>query len=206
MLIVDYGVGNVASLVNMFDHLGIVAEATADRDRIATAEKLVLPGVGAFDRAMDELRSRDLVDSLNFAARSGRTQILGVCLGMQLLARSSEEGGAEGLGWIDADVVRLPQEIGRKIPHIGWADVQIPQASHLFPDPSARERFYFVHSFWMKLDDPTEATALFDFGLPVTAAVSRGNIHGVQFHPEKSHRFGMRLLGSFARGDLCVPA
>ena len=206
VIIVDYGIGNTAALINMFDYIGVPAAVSSNRDEIACATHIVLPGVGAFDRAMEELHSRDLVASLTFAMRSGRSSMLGVCLGMHLLARSSEEGRLPGLGWIAADVLRLPADVGRKVPHIGWADTQVVNSSPLFPEPLAAPRFYYVHSYHMRLDDPRHCIATVDFGAPVAAVVSSGMLHGAQFHPEKSHRFGMRLLAAFARSSPCVPA
>lgn len=199
--IVDYGVGNIAALLNMFDYLGHEARASADAREIASAEMLVLPGVGAFDKAMVTLRQRGLAAPLNEAVIERRVQVLGVCLGMQLLARRSEEGTEPGLGWIAADVRRiavLPAS-GLKVPHIGWAQTRAPRTSALFAAEDSPERFYFVHGYHMVCDDDRDVSAAIDYGYPMCCAVSHGNVHGVQFHPEKSHRFGMRLLESFAR-------
>jgi glutamine amidotransferase len=199
IVIVDYGVGNIASLVNMLDHLGFEAAPSSDPARIAQAAKLILPGIGAFDHAVQALHQRGLIAPLAFAAGERRAELLGVCLGMQLLARGSEEGTLPGLGLIAGDVVRLapPPASGLKVPNTGWRDVVVERASPLFPEPAA-ERFYCVHSYHLRCDDPADAVAAIDYGGPVTVAVSRGNVHGVQFHPEKSHRFGMRLLRTFA--------
>jgi glutamine amidotransferase len=198
ILIVDYGVGNIASLVNMFDHVGVVAEATSDPDRIALADRLVLPGVGAFDKAMRELDERRLIAPIRAAALGREVPTIGVCLGMQLLARGSEEGRLPGLGLIAADVVRIPAGAGVKVPHVGWAELDLAGASPLFRGAGANERFYFVHSYHVACDEPEDVAATIDYGGTLCVAVSRGNIHGVQFHPEKSHRFGMRLLRAFA--------
>ena len=197
--IVDYGVGNIASLVNMLDHIGVEAAASGDPAKILRAEKLILPGIGAFDHAMATLAERRLVEPLREAALVRKTPLLGVCLGMQLLGHVSEEGQSGGLGLIEAEVVRLAPDptAGYKVPNIGWCDVERVRGSMLFPDATA-ERFYFVHSYHMVCRDPTDSAATIDFSGSVTVAVSRGNVHGVQFHPEKSHRFGMRLLQRFA--------
>ena len=200
IVIVDYGVGNIGALINMLEHLGIEAVASADASRILAAPKLILPGVGAFDAAMRSLRQHDLIGPLNEAVLERQRPILGVCLGMQLFARGSEEGHTEGLAWIPADVRRITVEptSGLKVPHIGWTDVHPARVSHLFPDPAVRERYYFVHSYHMSCDDPNHVLATIQYESPVCCAVGNGLIQGVQFHPEKSHRFGMRLLQSFA--------
>ena len=198
ILIVDYDVGNIASLVNIFDHIGVLAEPTGEAERIRTAQRLVLPGVGAFDKAMRSLEERNLIEPLREAATVRKIPLLGVCLGMQLLARRSEEGVLGGLGLIDADVVRIPSVENVKVPHVGWAEVAPTGNSPLFGQTAHRERFYFVHSYHMRCDNPADVAATIHHGSELCAAVSRGNVHGVQFHPEKSHRFGMRLLKSFA--------
>lgn len=200
IVIVDFGVGNIAALINMYDHLGIECTSSDRPETVASAEKLILPGVGSFDSAIRNLHSRGLVAALDQAVIGRRVPILGVCLGMQLFARKSEEGVLPGLGWIDAEVVRLvaPSDGSIKVPHIGWSEVHAESPSTLFPDVASMERFYFVHSYYMKCSHARDVTAVVSFGGDVCCAVSVGNVYGVQFHPEKSHRFGMRLLRSFA--------
>lgn len=202
--VVDYGVGNIGALLNMFDYLGIDAQASGDAAVLAKADKLVLPGVGAFDKAMSTLRARRLVEPLNEAVLVRRRPVLGVCLGMQLLARRSEEGAEPGLGWVAADVRRIVLDEGStlKVPHIGWGEVTPKHHSALFdpPDPvQPVERFYFDHGYHVCCDRPGDVAAVIDYGSELCCAVSTGHIHGVQFHPEKSHRFGMRLLRAFAQ-------
>jgi len=199
IVVVDYGVGNVSALLNMFDYLGVDAMASGDASVIAAAPRLALPGVGSFDKAMSTLRQKNLEAPLNEAVVKRRVPILGICLGMQLLARRSEEGTEPGLGWIDADVRRIrPAHESLKVPHIGWSDIEPTGASPLFERRTERERFYFVHSFHVVCDHDANVAATLDYGGPLVCAVVHGNVHGAQFHPEKSHRFGMRLLRSFA--------
>ncbi|SRR5579871_418338 len=198
--IVDYGVGNIQSLVKMLTHIGVDAGSSSDVRAIARASKLILPGVGSFDRAMRALRSSGVIDSLTEAVTGRGVPVLGVCLGMQLLALGSEEGDEPGLGWIQAEVrrIRPPQGSDLKVPHVGWADVAATRPSTLFPPDALSERFYFVHSFYVACRDPGDVAATVEYGGTLCCAVSRAHVHGVQFHPEKSHRYGMRLLGRFA--------
>ncbi|MFN9451324.1 MAG: imidazole glycerol phosphate synthase subunit HisH [Rubrivivax sp.] len=200
--IVDYGVGNVGALINMFDYLGADAYAVTDAQGILDSERLVLPGIGAFDKAMSNLADRYLLEPLNKAVKEMHIPVLGVCLGMQLLARSSEEGERPGLGWIAADVkrIKLPPNSSLKVPHIGWTDV-FPAGDHqLFASPDhAQEpdRFYFDHSYYMACDNANEIAGTIDYEGSLCCAVRRNNITGMQFHPEKSHRFGMRVLNAW---------
>jgi glutamine amidotransferase len=200
IFVVDYGLGNIGALLNMFEYLGIDAEASADPSVFASAERIVLPGVGAFDNAMSRLRSRGFVGPLTDAVIGRRVPILGVCLGMQLLTRGSEEGNQPGLGWVDADVrrIRVPDGSPLKVPHIGWADVRPTRRTNLFENSTEAERFYFDHSYYVACDDDRDVAAVIGYGTELCCALSVDNMSGVQFHPEKSHRFGMRLLKAFA--------
>jgi glutamine amidotransferase len=199
IVIVDYGVGNLGALINMLDFLGFECMASRDAREIERADKLVLPGVGAFDRAMRNLRNSGLVAPLEEAVRGRTTPVLGVCLGMQLLGKGSEEGIEAGLGWIDATSIRIspPLDSGLKVPHIGWSEVSPRNHSPLFEGSTANSRFYFVHSYHVLCLEPKEVAAVVVYGDELCCAVSAGNVHGVQFHPEKSHRHGMALLKSF---------
>lgn len=199
--VVDYGVGNVGAILNMLDYLGIDGEASGDPARIAAARQLILPGVGAFDKAMRTLRDRGLIEPLDVAVLQRRVPVLGVCLGMQLLARQSEEGQEKGLGYIDAAVKRisLPPGSDLKVPHIGWMEVQPTSNGRLFNTEASPERFYFDHGYHVVCSDPSAVSATIGYGDVLCCAVERDNIYGVQFHPEKSHRFGMRLLSSFGQ-------
>jgi glutamine amidotransferase len=200
--IVDYGVGNIGAILNAFDYLGIEAEATSDSAKVAHAEKLVLPGVGSFDVAMRTLRERDLIEPLNEAVIGNRIPVLGVCLGMQLLARSSEEGTERGLGWLRADVRRIPASVDSvlKIPNIGWRTITVIGENPILPLACNQSRFYFAHSYYICCDIPKDEIASIQYGDRICCAVNHGNIFGVQFHPEKSHRFGLALLKRF--GDM----
>ncbi len=202
--IVDYDVGNIGALMNMFEYLGFEARAVGNSEDILAAECLVLPGIGAFDTAVQALRDRKLVEPLNEAVLIHRIPVLGVCLGMQLLARGSEEGLLPGLGWIAADVRRIVPTTGArlKVPHIGWSDVTPTGDQSLFlkPQPGSEpERFYFNHSYHVVCDHPSNVSATFDYGATLCCAIECGHMTGVQFHPEKSHRFGMRLLDAWVR-------
>ena len=200
IIVVDYGVGNISSMLNMLEFLGVEALPSREPADIGRASALVLPGVGAFDKAMKCLRETGSIGPLTDAVLRRRVPVLGVCLGMQLLARCSEEGESEGLGWIDADVrrIRLDPASSLKVPHIGWSIVRPTRPSALFPDVDAVERFYFVHGYHMVCRDPDTILATVKYGADLCCAVQQDNVWGVQFHPEKSHRFGMRLLAAFS--------
>lgn len=197
--IVDFGVGNLGSIRNMFKRIGVPAQVTSDLDKIALSTKLVLPGVGAFDNAMSRLCEGALRDLLDRKVLAEKVPILGVCLGMQLLTRGSEEGSMPGLGWIAADTRRIPGSPGLKVPHMGWNVVRSVCSSPLTAGLAHDARFYFVHSYAVHVDDPSNSLLRSRHGIDFDAAIQAGNIFGVQFHPEKSHKYGMNLLTNFAR-------
>lgn len=198
--IVNYGMGNLGSIVNMSKKAEVEAVVASAPAEIARAEKLILPGVGAFDHGMRGLTERGLLEPLCELALQQRVPILGICLGMQLMTKSSEEGSLPGLGWIDARTRRFhfPGESGRKIPHMGWNTVEPARAHPLLAGLETDNRFYFVHSYRVECADETDVLGRTDYGGPFTSCFARGNLLGVQFHPEKSHRFGLRLLQHFA--------
>lgn len=201
IVVVDYGMGNLGSILNMFRKVGAEAVASADSEIIAGAERLVLPGVGAFDNGMRNLRERGLIEVLNRKATEGVTPILGVCLGMQLFARTSEEGELSGLGWIDADVRRFAfseSQARLKVPHMGWNTATSVYSHPLFAGLEANPRFYFVHSYYVACRSSGAVLTETRYGGVFTSSVASENILGVQFHPEKSHRFGMQLFRNYA--------
>ncbi|GAB4413810.1 MAG: imidazole glycerol phosphate synthase subunit HisH [Bacteroidia bacterium] len=200
--IVDYGLGNLASIQNMLKRIGVRSEISPDPDHIRQAGKLILPGVGAFDQGMRYIHEKGLKTALDEAVLEKGNPILGICLGMQLLSRFSEEGHVAGLGWIQADTIRFQLGAGSerlRIPHMGWNTVHPQKTSALLEGYDEEPRFYFVHSYHVVCDDTADSLAAVDHGIRVTCAVERGNILGVQFHPEKSHKYGMRLLENFAK-------
>lgn len=196
--VVDYGVGNLGSIRNMLKRIGAPAQVTSNHADIAAADKLLLPGVGAFDNAMERIDESGLRAILDRKALEEHVPILGICLGMQLLTRGSEEGVRHGLGWIAADTIRFPALPKLKVPHMGWNLVQPTQASSLTQNLPPQPRFYFVHSYCVQVDDPKDSILTTHYGIDFDAAIQRGNIYGAQFHPEKSHKFGMKLLANFA--------
>ncbi|MBS2034805.1 imidazole glycerol phosphate synthase subunit HisH [bacterium] len=195
ILIVDYGVGNIGSISSMLSKIGAEATVGCSTEAISNADKLILPGVGHYDKAVTELRSRELLGPLSEAALQQKKPILGICLGAQLLGSTSEEGELPGLGWLDMEVKRFTNPSVR-VPHMGW-NIVVPKQNYLFGD-EPEQRFYFVHSYYMACKDPQDILATSHYGDDFTCAVHRENIFGVQFHPEKSHRFGLKLLEKFA--------
>lgn len=196
--IVDCGIGNVKSVLRMFQAVDVEAEIVADPAAAAGCRRLVLPGVGAFDAGMAAL-NRGWREALDHIALERRVPVLGICLGMQLLCRRSEEGEAAGLGWIAADVIRIDVGgAGLKVPHMGWAVVTPVRDNPLIPAGEGEQRFYHVHKYRVVCDDPGDVIATATYGCEFTTAVANGNVLGVQFHPEKSHRFGMALMRRFA--------
>jgi glutamine amidotransferase len=198
--VVTYGVSNVGSMFNMLQRIGVPATAASTPAEIEKADKIILPGVGAFDHGMSTLVERGLAEPLKKRVLQDRVPILGVCLGMQLLGRGSEEGVLGGLGLVDGRSVRLHSngEGPLKVPHMGWSVVAPSRESPLFNDLDARARFYFVHSYHLVCADSTDVLATARYGVEFTAMVHRDNVWGAQFHPEKSHRYGMTLLRNFA--------
>ena len=199
IVIVDYGVGNVASVLNMLRKVGVKARVSGSAADIEGSDKLILPGIGHFGHGMRKLVESGLIPSLREQALVRRKPILGICLGMQMMTRGSEESEVPGLAWLDAFTRRFSESAGRRVPHMGWNSVRPSADARLFDrDSPEPERFYFVHSYFVQVDDRADAAASCQYGDEFTAAFERDNLFGVQFHPEKSHRFGMGLLRRFA--------
>ena len=201
IVIIDYDVGNVGSIVNMLKKINVPAVATAKPEVILQADKLILPGVGAFDRGMVNLRRLGIRDALERKVLGEGTLILGICLGAQLMTRSSEEGQEPGLGWVKARTIRFfsqQETAGYRVPHIGWNEVIPRKESPLFRWVPEKARFYFVHSYHFVCENTGDVLAETEYGYWFQSAFAFGNCFGVQFHPEKSHKYGMALLRSFA--------
>lgn len=197
--IIDYKTGNLGSIQNILKRIGEDSVVTSDKDEIARATKLILPGVGAFDTGMRNLSGLNLIDILNKKVIEEKIPVLGICLGMQLLSKGSEEGSLPGLGWIDASTVRFEFEDSTeyKIPHMGWNFIRQHKTGRLFDNMYPDSRFYFVHSYFFSANDPEDVLTSTTYEIEFTSAIERGNILGVQFHPVKSHKFGMKLLKNF---------
>jgi glutamine amidotransferase len=199
IVVVDYKMGNIGSILNMLRKAGHQAEVSADPARIAAASRLILPGVGAFDAGMQNLSDSGLIPLLTERVKSARVPTLGICLGMQLMVERSAEGALPGLGWVAGEAQRFqPTEGALKVPHMGWNTVAATRSSALTDDLPSEPRFYFVHSYHVRCRDNSDALLRTRYGIEFVSAFQHENIWGVQFHPEKSHKFGMRLLANFA--------
>lgn len=205
--IIDYGMGNVGSVQNMLRRIGAESELCSDPDRVLNARKLILPGVGAFDQGMTALGERGLIEPLNEAVSRRGVPVLGICLGMQLLTEESEEGTLPGLGLHKSRTVRIAPAVtgdrSLRVPHMGWNVVRPERGHPLIDDLPAESRFYFVHSYHVVCDVPNDALLSVEYGSRLTASFANGPVLGVQFHPEKSHKFGMALMRNYAERDVC---
>lgn len=200
MRIVNYGVGNVRAFFNAYEKLGIPVSMASTPAELKGSTKIILPGVGAFDNAMARLEQSGLRKTLSHLVLDEKVPVLGVCVGMQMLARRSAEGSLRGFGWIDGEVNKFsPSAEGppRRVPHMGWNDVRLVRPSQLF-DGLVGARFYFLHSYYFDCHKDADILAVTDYGGDFVCGTSSGNIFGVQFHPEKSHQWGSRLLQNFA--------
>lgn len=197
VIVIDYGIGNIASVLNMIRFIGGEARLSISPDEVREAPVLILPGIGSFDAGMKALQATGMDLAIHEAVNSGAT-ILGICLGMQLFMKTSEEGLLPGLGLVPGKVKRFPGNVpGLRVPHMGWNVVRPVRPSILFDAGPDEQRFYFVHSYYVDCDDSRDVTGVTEYGQTFTSSLERGRVIGVQFHPEKSHRFGMTLFRRF---------
>ncbi|KAA3607011.1 MAG: imidazole glycerol phosphate synthase subunit HisH [Calditrichaeota bacterium] len=200
IVIIDYGIGNLRSIQSKFERFKINALISSNIDDIKNATKLILPGVGSFQNGMKNLKEYGLLDILNQRVLEDKTPILGICLGMQLMAKGSEEGDAEGLGWFDAETVKFKfgsENSNLKIPHMGWNEVKFTKESKLCVGIETNLDFYFVHSYHVKCNVDSDNLAMTDYGYEFTSMIQKDNIYGAQFHPEKSHKHGVTIFKNF---------
>lgn len=199
--IIDYGAGNLQSVKKALDFLGYESEITMDREKILSASHVILPGVGSFGDAMASIRERGLEDTIKQAA-SGEKHFLGICLGLQLMFEKSDETpGVEGLGIFKGDIVKIPNENGLKVPHMGWNSINLKQTDGIFSGIRDGSYFYFVHSYYLKNAEPDVVAATAQYGVEIECAIQKGRVCATQFHPEKSSETGLRLLKNFMEAE-----
>lgn len=207
--IVDYGMGNLESVKNMFRKLKVEARISEDVKEIEQANKIILPGVGAFDRAMEQINTKGIREVLDRKACQEKIPIFGICLGMQLLTKGSDEGQLPGLGWIDAYTYKFKPDHGNgiRIPHMGWNEIQVVNDCDLtkglnnLTTTNENPRYYFVHSYHVKVENQQDSMLKTNYFIKFDSGIHKKNVYGVQFHPEKSHKFGMKMLQNFAELD-----
>jgi glutamine amidotransferase len=200
--VVDYGLGNVQALLTQYKRLGFEVNRAKTATELTGARKIILPGVGAFDHAIELLNQSGMRPTLDALVVQDKVPVLGICVGMQLLASASDEGHLPGLGWVPGKVREFranEQSASLPLPHMGWNDVRPKPGSTLFAELEFDARFYFLHSYYFECDEPSHIAASASYGTDFSCAVSAGNVYGVQFHPEKSHHFGAQLLENFAK-------
>lgn len=199
--IIDYGLGNVQAFVNVYQRLDIAVNIAKSINDLRDTSKLILPGVGSFDTAMQKFNSSGLRDGVEKMVMEHKMPILGICVGMQMLANSSDEGGMPGLGWVDGKVVKfdkLKNSSNQIVPHMGWNKIEPKLNEDLFKNMDGNFRFYFLHSYFFDCLNESNVLSTTDYGFKFTSSVKKNNIYGVQFHPEKSHHFGVQLLQNFS--------
>ena len=199
--LIDYGVGNIFAFQNVYKRLDIPTRIAKTQEDLVGAEKLILPGVGSFDYAMNQLNASGMREKLDELVIQKKVPVIGICVGMQMMGNRSDEGSLDGLKWIDSEILKFDESLIQqrtKLPHMGWNNVT-PVSNHpLFSGLEKEAIFYFLHSFYFKCNNPNDSIAVSDYGISFTSAVNRDNIFGIQFHPEKSHQFGEKLLHNFA--------
>lgn len=198
--IIDYNIGNISAVANMLQRIGVQSIIASKPNQIEQAERIILPGNGSFDACMRNLRESGMVPMLTDQVMNKKVPILGICVGAQMLGKDSEEGTEAGLGWLDMHVRRFPEKVGLRVPHMGWNQA-IPKQSNnpLLIGLEDEVRYYFVHSYYMDPANESEIMLETNYGIEFASGISRGNISGVQFHPEKSHKYGKQLLAAFAK-------
>ncbi len=200
--IIDYGLGNIRAFVNVYERLNIKINIAHHASDIKNATKLILPGVGAFDYAMSQLNKSGMREALDEQVSVHNIPVIGICVGMQMMARSSDEGKLPGLGWFDAEVklfdtAKIPYKT--RLPHMGWNTTNLIGKNRLLEQLDDESRFYFLHSYYFSCNQPDDIIAKTEYGIEYASAVNKGNIFGIQFHPEKSHQNGIQLLHNFAK-------
>lgn len=198
--IVDYGVGNLESILNMFKRIGVKAQISGDVSEIEKAEKILLPGVGSFDAAMKKMKEKNLIEVLNIKALEEKIPVMGICLGMQLMLEESEEGQEKGLGWFPGKVIKFKFDNNDlKVPHMGWNHTVILNNSCTMVEGIQGFKYYFIHSYYAQVHDEKHKLLSTNYGFDFDSAIVSDNIFGFQFHPEKSHKYGMKLFENFAK-------
>lgn len=200
--LIDYGVGNIFAFQNVYKRLDIPTKIAKTQEDLSDAKKLILPGVGSFDYAMSQLNASGMREKLDDLVLEKKVPVIGICVGMQMMGNRSDEGKLEGLKWIDSEILKFDESLIQhrtKLPHMGWNDVTPIKKHPLFIGLEKEAIFYFLHSFYFKCNNPTDNIADSDYGLTFSSAVNRDNIYGIQFHPEKSHQYGEKLLYNFAK-------
>jgi glutamine amidotransferase len=200
--LIDYGVGNIFAFQNVYKRLDIPTKIAKTCQDLVNAEKLILPGVGSFDYAMNQLNLSGMRQKLDELVLDEKVPVIGICVGMQMMGNRSDEGKLDGLKWIDSEILKFDEKLIQqrtKLPHLGWNDVTPVKSHPLFNGLENEAIFYFLHSFYFKCNNPTESLAVSDYGISFSSAVNRDNIYGIQFHPEKSHQYGEILLHNFAK-------
>lgn len=200
--LIDYGVGNIFAFQNVYKRLDIQTKIAKTTQDLEDAEKLILPGVGAFDYAMNQLNKSGMRQKLDELVLDKKIPVIGICVGMQMMGNRSDEGSMEGLKWIDADIVKFDENLIKhrtKLPHMGWNDVKPIKDHPLFKGLEDNAIFYFLHSYYFKCNNLEDSIALSDYGISFTSATNYKNVYGIQFHPEKSHQYGEKLLHNFAK-------
>lgn len=197
LVILDLGLGNLGSIRNMVKKAGGDPIVSADERQIERASQLILPGVGAFDYGVRQIQKSGVASLLRKKVLESKIPILGICLGMQLFTSKSEEGELPGLGWIDAETVRFPAGDSLKVPHMGWNEVKVKKSNRVLGEQTLAQRFYFVHSYYVQCRDVQNVWLTTRYDVEFASGIRKDNIYGVQFHPEKSHQYGMQLIKNF---------